>query len=127
MKIRKFNESSNSEISEEIIRDYFANSIDACKEHEINLVYADPKNKRGWAHNDFSNTESEFHPDECITGYEIRFTHSFYDESEVSDFYNFIDLLNEIKIELSRFKKVYEHSDIFFSDRGNDEISMIIL
>jgi hypothetical protein len=109
------------------IEDFFAHSFDLCNKYEIDESYFDPADTRNWAHNDFSNPGNENLPSICLNGFSIEFNHEFYDrEIELKIFKKYVTLINQIDEDLDRFKAFFKIKDIFFEERSNDSITLII-
>jgi hypothetical protein len=124
--LKRYNENMDSSFTKEDLEDIFAHSFDMSEDHSINDVYFNPDDIDQWAHNDFSNPHSTSHPDYCITGFDISFHHSFYDEASLVDFEKYADLLSEVKSDIERFKSMYKVSKIFF-DNSTDSILRLII
>ena len=123
--IKRYNESNKPNITKDDIEDLFAHSFDLCTKHEIDIAYFDPSERR-WAHNDFSNPESESHPDACDEGFSVEFCHNFYSTSELSDFKKYLQLANEIDSDIERAKDLFNISHLSFLQKTNHSITLMI-
>lgn len=125
--IRKYNESSNQSFDKNDIEHFFAHTIDLCVSYGIDdEIFFDP-NSNEWAGNDFSNMDSEYHPDRCDKGFSITLHHDFYDTVEdIKDFKKYLQILNELDSDLDRFIETYNPKYLEFC-LNSDSIMQIII
>jgi hypothetical protein len=124
--IKRFNEDKEEKKSfdKDELEFVFGHTFDLAESHEIDTVYFG--RSREWANNDFSNPDSEYHPSECIVGFSIEIEHDFYETADLNDFEKYTQLLNELKNDIERFKSIYNPSDLFFEERSNNSILILI-
>jgi len=108
-------------ITKKDIENYFAHSFDLSDSFEISEAYFNPNDTRDWASNDFSNEESENHPNFCLKGFQISINNNIY---ELKDFTKYVELINQISEDINRFKQIEKPKDIFFD--SNDPLIIII-
>lgn len=103
--LRKYNESYKSNLIDDL-KDFFANTIDLCDEHSIEVIYFNPDDPSEWAKNDFSNSNSEYLPDECVMGYSLSFIRNINPENleGLEKYKNFTD---ELYSDVYRFLNIY--------------------
>ena len=125
--IRKYNESLTKSFDEKDIELFFAHTFDLCESYVINDdVFFNPNNNE-WANNDFSNPNSEYHPDRCDKGFSVSLHHDFYDTVEdVKDFKKYVRILNELESDLDRFIETYNPKYLEFC-MNTDSIMQIII
>lgn len=106
MKIKRYNESNKPEITKEILMDQLTNSLDLSKEYEID--YYDDESCHG-----------------SFRTWIVKIGHNFYDECELSDFREYVELIKEIDHDINRLTGMYD-CKISFEERSNDSITIII-
>lgn len=129
--IIKFNESNKKgrisglgRLTKDTVIDYFSHSFDLAKEYEIDIVYANTKNKRDFAGNDFSNDDLGV---ACLQGFQIYLSHDAFDDFEIKDFKKYLELLNEVDSDMDRFRYDFKEYDVFFTETSNSSLSFIII
>jgi hypothetical protein len=115
---------SNSKLDSSELEMIFAHTFDLSKEHSIDIIYFDPDNNE-WACNDWSNPNSDSHPDFCIEGFCVIITHNFYSESDLDSFNEYLEIMNELKSDIERFKVIYSPSYIGIK-HNSDKIEILI-
>ena len=122
--LRKYNESNNNQITEQVIKDFFSHTFDLCEGFEIEEAYFNSKDSnslgRDYANNDFSGPHAT-----CVEGFEVVINHDFYNEFEISNFENYIGLINQLSEDVKRFIDTYSPKDIFF-DVQQSNINILI-
>ena len=118
--LRKYNESRNRVITEDIINQCFAYVFDLIESNRIYEIYSDLEIKNG-LYDFFGNigTQTSY-----IEGYNIDFNIGFYDESNLEQFRKFIEILNEIDDGIDKLKEVYQVDIIQFRAVSNSLICL---
>ncbi len=118
--LRKYNESINRVITEDIINECFAYAFDLVEKKVIYEIYAELESNRKGLYDFFGNIGTE----EYVEGYQINFKTGFYDSSNLEEFRKYIELLNEIDDGVDKLKEVYKVDIIQFSSVSNSIICL---
>jgi len=121
--LRKFNE-NKTELSKEDLSNFFAHTFDLCESGSavvLDIVYFNPEEEMSWAHNDFSNYNTD-----CVEGYELSFHIEFYDKTTLEEFDKYSDIITQLKEDIDRFKEMYNPSEIFFENNDDSIIRLLI-
>ncbi len=120
--LRKYNESINRVITEDIINECFVYAFDLVEKKVIYEIYAELESNMKGLYDFFGNIGTE----EYIEGYQINFKTGFYDSSNLEEFRKYIQLINEIDEGIDKLREVYKVDIIQFDGVSNSVISLQI-
>lgn len=123
--LRKYNESNNNQITEQVIKDFFSHTFDLCDGFHMEEAYFNSEKTRDYANNDFSGNYLGTHIT-CDEGFEVVISHVFYNGSEISDFKKYVVLVNQLLEDIERFISTYTPKEIFFNESANYQINLLI-